>query len=177
MDDSDGENMGDSDGENIGLSEEINSKDAGNDRKEMEAKILELKKGKRAMKTATTKVQIEENVGEIEKNIEMGNYESKKAMSNELDNFETEINECISKAETVLKGTLLAKESKNVSVEEEPSLSPSQQSTGSNVSGEAENSFNQESFIQDINGQVVCGNESSWPVRTMSGHEQFKKIW
>ena len=48
--------MGDSDGENIGLSEGINSKDAGNDRKEIEAKILELKKGKKAKKTATTKV-------------------------------------------------------------------------------------------------------------------------
>ena len=74
--------MGDSDGENIGLSEGINSKDAGkNYPKEIEAKILELKKGKRAKKTATTKVrhvleklcavQSEENVGEIEKNIEV----------------------------------------------------------------------------------------------------------
>jgi hypothetical protein len=133
--------MGDSDGENIGLSEGINSKDAGkNYPKEIEAKVLELKKGKRAKKTATTKVQhvleklcavqSEENVGEIEKNIEvlwellevtlstidelcllyikMDDYESKKAMSNEADNFETEINECISNAKTVVKETLLA---------------------------------------------------------------------
>jgi hypothetical protein len=73
--------MGDSDGENIGLSEGINSKDAGNDRKEIEAKILELRRGKRTKKTATTMVrhvleklcavQSEENVGEIEKYIEV----------------------------------------------------------------------------------------------------------
>jgi hypothetical protein len=48
----------------------------------------------------------------------MDDYESRKAMSNEADNFEIEINECISKAETVVKETLLAKASKNVSVEE-----------------------------------------------------------
>jgi hypothetical protein len=34
----------------------------------------------------------------------MDDYESKKAMSNEADDFETEINECISNAETVVKG-------------------------------------------------------------------------
>jgi hypothetical protein len=62
----------------------------------------------------------------------MDDYESKKAMSNEADNFETEINECISNAETVVKETLLAKARKNVSVEVETSLTPSQQSTGSN---------------------------------------------
>jgi hypothetical protein len=92
----------------------------------------------------------------------MDDYESKKAMSNEADNFETEINECISNAETVVKETLLAKASKNVSVEVEPSLTPSQQSTGSNVSGEAENTGQFQSRLKALKLPVFDGNKAKF---------------
>ena len=86
----------------------------------------------------------------------------KQCMSNEADNFETEINECISKAETVAKETLLAKASKNVSVEEEPSLIPSQQSTGSNVSGEAENTGQFQSRLKALKLPVFDGDKAKF---------------
>ena len=140
--------MTDTSGENIeqtqSLSEGSKSAD-GENRKQVESKIFELKKSKRAKKTAATKVRhhVEKlcalknmaNVEEIEKDIEvlwelldvtMGildelslmyitidDQDGKKAISVEADSFESEVNECICKAQTVITESMLARTSQS----------------------------------------------------------------
>ena len=57
---------------------------------------------------------------------------------------------------------MLAKASKNVSVEVEPSLTPSQQSTGSNVSGEGENTGQFQSRLKALKLPVFDGNKAKF---------------
>ena len=153
-------------GGTTGQSKEADSGDVGVNRKETESKILELKKQKRAKKTATTKVRhnVEKlcalkgtaNVEEIEEDIEvlwglldvtmgildelsflyitLDDEDGKKAIAAEADSFEVEINECINKAQIVIKESMKAKVGQSVgeSVSEQASLPPVQQASESN---------------------------------------------
>jgi hypothetical protein len=166
------------------------------DRKQIESKILELKKHKRAKKIAATKVRhnVEKlcalknmaNVEEIEKDIEvlwglldvtMGILEDlsffyitiddqdiKKAMSAEADSFESEINECISKAQTVIKESMLAKASQSVSenIAAEVNSPSVQQVSELNSSSILENHGQFQSCLKPLELPVFDGNKTKF---------------
>ena len=177
-------------------SEGSKSGDGDVDRKQIESKILELKKHKRAKKTAATKVRhnVEKlcalknmaNVEEIEKDIEvlwglldvtMGileelcffyitidDQDNKKAMSAEADSFESEINECISKAQTVIKESMLAKASQSVSenIPAEVNSSSVQLVSELNSSSILENHGQFQSRLKPLELPVFDGNKTKF---------------
>lgn len=69
-------------------------------------------------------------------------------MSVEADSFESEINECICKAQTVIKESMLAKASQSVHVSD--SVTPLQQASELNSSSISENNVQFQSCLKPL---------------------------